>query len=774
MNKQIRKVPAGIRKRHSIQAAVSALVASAALQSPAWSQNAVLEEVIVTATKRAGNLQDVPLAVQALTSKSIQDLNIKGFDDYINFLPTVSYVSFAPGLAQVYMRGISSGGDGVHSGSQPSVAVYLDEQPITTINNVLDLHIYDIARIETLPGPQGTLYGSSSQAGTIRIITNQPDPTAFAAGYDVSGNQVDGGEAGYTLEGFVNQPLTDSTALRLVMWHEKEGGYIDNVYGERNYAASGININNSAYVEDDFNDVKTQGLRAALKIDLNENWTVTPALAYQKQESEGVWAHRPDDLGDRKYRSFGDEFADDEWVQGTLTLNGRIGNLDVVYAGALLDRDNESETDYSWYAEYFEDLYADYGYYCLYYDELGDCADPTQSITGDENFRRQSHEIRISSDSEGRLRWIAGAFYQKHEHDFDLRWVAPDVPTGEEFSPIPGQPLVWVTKQLRTDEDRALFGEVSYDLTTALSLTAGVRFYELENSLKGYYGNTGSTYCSAYPCIDNPNLDKKVEEDGETWKLNASYQFSDDVLMYATYSKGFRPGGVNRALTGVIAPAYEQDYVYNYEIGWKSTYLNNRLRFNGAVYLLEWEDFQYSFLDFAISPLTLITNVGQARTRGLEFDTSFAATSDLTLTFSGSYNDAELDEDYFQGEDAREAGIVTAPSGTAMPFVPELKLTATGRYSLDIGGFPAYVQAAWSYTDASWNSLDVESRIRQPSYNLVNFAFGVEKDSWTLELFADNIFDERAVILASQDNFVDLPIYTNRPARYGIRFGQRF
>ncbi|WP_020399680.1 TonB-dependent receptor [Kordiimonas gwangyangensis] len=733
-----------------------------------------LEEIVVTATKRASNLQDVPVAVQALTSKTLEDLNIKGFDDYINFLPTVSYVSFAPGLAQVYMRGISSGGDGVHSGSQPSVAVYLDEQPITTINNVLDVHVYDVARIETLAGPQGTLFGSSSQAGTMRIITNQPDPSGFAGGYDISLNKVEHGEAGYSAEAFVNAPLSDTAALRVVGWYEDEGGYIDNVYGERQYAASGIEVDNADYVEDDFNDVRTAGMRALLKVDLNDSWTVTPGVTYQNQKSRGSWAHRPDDLGDLKFRTFGDEFANDEWIQGTLTINGKIGDIDVVYAGAYLDRDNESSTDYSWYAEYWEGLLADYGYDCLYYDELGGCADPTQHITGDEKFKRQSHELRLSSPGDSRLRWIAGAFYQDQEHDFDLRWVAPDVPTGEDYSPVPGEPLVWITKQVRKDKDRAVFGEVSYDLTDQLSATAGLRLYKLKNSLVGYYGSASSTYCAAQPCLDHPNLDKATKDDGATYKFNLSYKIDDDKMVYATYSKGFRPGGVNRALTGVVAPAYEQDFVYNYELGWKTSFLNRRLRFNGAVYMLDWKNFQYSFLDFSISPLTLITNVGQARTKGFEFDTVFAATERLTLSLSGSYNDAKLQEDYYQDDDDLQNGVVSAPDGTRMPFVPKLKLTATARYSFEIGSLPAYFQGSWSHTGESWNNLKVADRVLQPSYDLVNMAIGVEGDGWTAEIFADNVTDERAVIYADQNNFVDFPVYTNRPRRFGIRFGQRF
>ena len=171
----------------------------------------------------------------------------------------------------------------------PSVGVYLDEQPITTINQVLDIHIYDIARIETLSGPQGTLYGQGSQAGTLRIITNKPVIGKFQSAYDVRVTTTKDGEMGYGLDGFVNLPLSDRSAVRLVGWYKNDGGYIDNVPSSVTFAASGITIDNAAVVEEDFNESEVIGARALLKVDLNENWSVTPGLMYQSAEATGVW-----------------------------------------------------------------------------------------------------------------------------------------------------------------------------------------------------------------------------------------------------------------------------------------------------------------------------------------------------------------------------------------------------------------------------------------------------------------------------------------------------
>ena len=254
-----------------------------------------LEEIVVTAQKRTEDLQSVPLSIQALGTQRLQELNVQRFDDYVRFLPSVSFQSVGPGFAAVYMRGVASGGDGNHSASLPSVGIYLDEQPITTIQGALDVHLYDIARIEALAGPQGTLYGASSQAGTIRIITNKPDPAEFDAGYGLEVNSVDSGDIGYLAEGMVNLPINDRTAVRLVGWHRHDAGYIDNVYRERTFPTSGITVDNANFVENNYNEAYTTGARAALRLDLTDNWTITPQVMAQTagyRRQLGVRHHR--------------------------------------------------------------------------------------------------------------------------------------------------------------------------------------------------------------------------------------------------------------------------------------------------------------------------------------------------------------------------------------------------------------------------------------------------------------------------------------------------
>ena len=777
---------------NAISLAMAGGTFAALAANPVYAENLVLEEVTVTAQKRTENLQDVPVSIQVLGNEQLENLQVKGFDDYIVFMPTVSYTSAGPGYGQVYMRGISSGGDGVHSGSMPSVGVYLDEQPVTTINQILDVHIYDIARIETLSGPQGTLYGQGSQSGTIRIITNKPVIGENQGAYDIFMNTTKSGDPGFGLEGFINIPINDRMAVRLVAWYEKEGGYIDNVPGELTYAASGLTVNNNATVEKNYNSASTAGLRALLKIDLNDNWTLTPGIMYQTSDVDGRWAHNPDYVGDLQVRTFFPEWNDSDWYQASLTLDGKIGDLDLVYAGAYLDRDVLSSYDYTGYAEYLEDLYGYYGYYCLYYDPLGDCANPSQYVAGDENFNRISHELRLQSSSDQRFRWVAGLFYQRQEHYFDLQWVVPDMNPAD--SVVQNGVTTWQTNQKRVDKDGAIFGEVYFDVTDDLTLIGGLRWFNYDNSLYGFNGFL--RHCTGYydangdfvqdndgepqfPCYDTGILDDSQDGDDTAWKGSVEYRISDSKMLYATYSEGFRAGGVNRARVPGI-PKYDPDWVYNYEIGWKTTWAGGRFRFNGAAYIVDWEDFQFGFLDFSVSNLTIIQNVGNARTKGVEWDMNFAATENLTLTFSGSYNDAKLRENFWRIDTDEDEGLPpTAPKGTAMPFVPDLQLTGIARWNFDVGNMPMFGQVAASYRDESWNNLDVEVRQSMDDYLLLNLSAGIQREKWQLMFYFNNVTDERGQINILDPGYfspsgIDYNQNIIRPRNFGIRWSQSF
>ena len=383
-------------------------------------------EIIITATKREENLQNVPISVQAIGTRRLDQLNISNFEDYTRQLPSVTFLTSQPGSTTVYMRGISaagSGAEGNHSGPLPQVGTYLDEQPVTTIGGTLDVHIYDIARIESLSGPQGTLYGASSEAGTIRIITNKPELGVTTGRVDGEINSVSHGGIGGKLEGMINFPISSRIAFRGVAFYQHDAGYIDNVFGSRTYyvfddAVPDITVSNAGLEKKNFNDLDVWGGRAALKVDLNDNWTATPTFMYQKTKANGVFFDDPQ-LGDLKIDRFRKEPTRDRFWQAALTVEGKIHNFDVTYAGSYMDRPTFGISDYTDYADAYDRLYADYYdgiygrglAYFNYLDANGNrTISPQQYIIGTNHFRKLSQELLIASQADKPIRVIAGAF----------------------------------------------------------------------------------------------------------------------------------------------------------------------------------------------------------------------------------------------------------------------------------------------------------------------------------------------------------------------------
>ena len=810
----------------SISLALAGSAVSAMIVAPAPAQaqdagSALLDEIVVTAQKREQNLQDVAVSIQVLGNEELENLDVRNFEDFINFLPTVQFASggagFGPGFGQVYMRGIVSGGDGNHSASMPSVGYYLDEQPVTTINQILDIHMYDIARIEVLAGPQGTFYGQGSQSGTIRIITNQPVMGKTEGGFDAEANGTKSGDPGYDLSGFLNYPLGERAAVRLVGWHKELGGFIDQVPTTMTFPGPQANtVDNSAFVKENGNEVTTTGLRALLKIDLNDNWSVTPGLIVQQSENEGYWEHNPEFFGDLETGRLWPASGEDDWYQASLTLNGSIGDVDIVYAGAYLNRQQDYEYDYSDYTEYWAYQGVDYSdpadWWCVYYNAAGDCAIGTQYVGAKNEFLRTSHELRFQSSADEGLRWTAGLFSQKQEHNFDLQWIVPDLdPALTVVEPTAGRyggTTVWQTYQIRTDRDTAVFGELTYDFNDKFSGTVGARYFDYENELYGFNGfaehctgqyingefvqgdpdNLGPDDVMQFPCFETRILDDVAEGDDWAFKGNLEYRLDDDKMIYVTWSEGFRAGGVNRARVPGI-PKYEPDFVTNYEFGWKLLLGDGSVRFNGAVYRLDWDDFQFGFLDFTVSNLTIVQNVGNSQTNGVEWDLTWAVNDSNTLKFAGSYNDAALETDFWRTDDDRIAGLPpNSPAGTPMPFVPKLQLTGIWRSNFEIASMPSFFQAAVAYTGSRWNDLDVTNvpaRQEMDAYTLVNLSGGIAKDNWTASFYVKNVFDERAEIEINDPGYgglANLPrppghvwtTGTGRPLSFGVSFSYRY
>ncbi len=773
-----------------------------------------LGEVIVTAQKRTQSLQDVPISMEALDTEALEKLNVQGFQDYVRMLPTVTAApGFGGGAAAggggfnlVYMRGIATGGDGQATTSQPSVGMYLDEQPITTVQGNLEVHLYDIARVEALAGPQGTLYGASSQAGTIRIITNKPDPSGFDAGYSLEGNLVGDGDAGYVAEGFLNLPIGDSAAVRLVGWYLSEAGWIDNVEGTRVYPGvladptDDIEAENSQFAKDDYNTVDVYGARAALRVNLGEDWVVTPQLMMQNTDQKGAWGSDTSGFTPGKYAvtRFTPEYMYDDWYQAGLTIEGRIGSLDLIYSGNYLDRETEASWDYSDYAYWYDTAYTT-GYFAgMFFDNDGNRINPVPKYLNDDKYNKTSHELRITTPQDKRVRGLLGFFWQKQFHDFvqpfglldglaDVMLMNRDEPDGNQY---PG--VVYLNNMERTDRDQAVFGEVAFDITERLELTLGARFFEPEVKVKGFFGfgigfsedggpgwsGNGEILCASQadyndaPC---QNVDKSIKESDHIGRVNLSFRATDDTMYYFTWSEGYRPGGINR---NPFASDYISDFLTNWEAGWKTRLLNNRLQFNGAVFFDEWEDFQVSFQ--GDNGITQVNNGPTAEVTGVEAQIDWLATDRLRIGTAFAYYDTELQDEYCPG--CNDDGSAWAPAGTELPITADFKGNLIARYEFPMGGFDSHLQGALTYEGSRTSDLNVaDAAVKgdMPSNTFLDLSFGIRKESWAVELFVKNATDEDAPLyLTSQcaTGTCGEQIYglRARPRTVGLKFTQEF
>ena len=760
----------------------------------------------------------------------------------MKFSPSVSYVrgqgeggNGEPGSSHIYIRGVVSGGDGNHSGSQPSVGVYLDEQPVTTIDGTVDVHIYDVARIEVLEGPQGTLFGASSESGTVRIITNKPDPSKFSAGYDVQANQVDHGGTGWEAEGFVNIPLSPIAAVRLVGWDEHDAGYISNVAGTDANACifDGVRtfptwagqtpqahscpttapigagaITNAPWAKNDYNTVDTRGGRGALQVNVGDNWTITPTLMAQDLSTEGFFGYDPA-VGDLQLVHFGPENSDDSWYQAALTVEGKLSGFDLVYAGGYFKRTSHTVADYSDYSEFYDRVY---GSGANWVGNNGNPIMPQEFVIGGGDFEKWSHELRLSTPADEPVKATVGLFIQRQLHNIWQLYTMPGYGFTSVYSPpgnpnglatdisIPGFPnAIWLTDEQRVDRDQAAFAQVTWDITSQWSLTGGLRYYKYDNSLQGFFGYSPN-YVYGSPCTTAPstkyapctNLNTDVTDHGTVPRVNLTYKITPDHLLYATYSKGFRPGGVNR-VSG--APPYAADYLINYEVGWKTQWLDHRVRWNGALFWEDWKDFQFSFL---VPPsITAIANGGDARIKGFENELDLVPTEHLLLTSNITWLNPVLTQNY-----CGTSGVTScanqvssypflpggewvgpiAPAGTNLPVVPKFKGTATARYTWGaINQWAPFAQASFVYQTKTAPVLQVplvEEEGMMPAYGLLDLSGGVNRGNMMVQLYVSNATDKRAQLSRfTQSNPVtnnQVYIIPEQPRTVGIEFSQRF
>ena len=578
-----------------------------------------LQEVIVTANRREQNLQNVPMTIQVLTGETLAKLNATTFDDFVKYLPAVTAHGVGPSQSNIYVRGLATGASGVQSsgvtGGFPNVAVYLDEQSAQLPNRNLDIYAADLDRIEILEGPQGTLFGAGAEAGVVRYITNKPklDVTEAMvnAGYATTAH----GDQSSNLDATLNLPLiADQLAVRAVIYNERRGGYINNLpatfaraptdlgiatYFNHNVPANSVSINNFNIAANHFNPVTYTGLRAEALYRLDQDWSALLVQSYQNMEADGVFAEMAaNSLGepqpDLSAQLFNPSYDKDKFENTALTINGRVGALKLVYAGAYLVRNVEQVQDYTNYAR---------GGYAVYYQCAGptlarvQCFTPSATWHDRERNTHQSHELRVSTPADWRVRGIGGLFYENYQIQEQVDWfyltALPDFnpigpPTGyyavngspfqqngtlamfstpgAVFVPAPAtsnnpniRPLgdAFFDDITRGYKQKAAYASVDFEVVPqTLTLTAGTRYSSTNTSEVG--SAVGSETCELTynpappnPCLNRSAINLNAEELDRTFsgfksRANLSWKVNEDFLLYYTWSQGFRAGGFNR------------------------------------------------------------------------------------------------------------------------------------------------------------------------------------------------------------------------------------
>ena len=831
--------------------------------------------IIVTAQKRSEDLQDVPVSVSAIGEEALNQLNIDTFEDYLDQLPTVTAGGSGPGQSTIYIRGLASTTPNLTTagvaGLAPNVAMYLDEQPLAQPGRNLDVYAADMARIEVLSGPQGTLFGASSQAGVVRLITNKPSLSGLEASISAGLSFTKGGEASYKGEVMINVPVTETIALRAVGFIDDQGGYVDNVAGTRSaidsarFRSAGtvrdngvpvgpnragfqagadlanvtfVNADNSALVEEDFNDTRYSGFRATALWEVTPDWTVTVAHSRQEVESDGVFFSDPElgGLDDLQIERFSEDEIEDEFSNTSWTVEGRLAMLDVVYTGAYTDRTTEQNVDYTDYLfvgqylpYYICDTAVVYPTYVAAAPVDPTCYAPNLGVDSTTKTEVFTQELRFSTPADWRFRVTAGGFYS----DLKLREFNNfDYPTntmvrgsdGVTTGFLPNYPLtnidappgminsaaagyfsdpgpfaaatIFRNDIRRTDEQLGFFGEASFDIVPdVLTITGGLRYYDIEVDLEGsanssffnlnspvFGANTGvplaervdqqraGTNISAQFAPGNAvGAPDKAETSGTIFKGTLTYTPNPDLLFYATFSEGFRPGLLNRpggaaGPNGFTVPfALETDEVQNYELGWKLDLADGQFRLNGSAFFVDISNLQTTIFDPSITNLFFSDNAANAEIKGVEADFTFAPYSAPGLTVAGAFSflDTEITEVLTPTNDVLE--------GADLAFAPSFQGNLRVRYEWDLNDtLGAYVQPQVNHSASKFTDIIEINKLKLASYTVVNLAAGVTADQWNLEVFAENLFDTRAEVSGSFV-FDRARVSTNRPRTIGIR-----
>lgn len=842
-----------------------ALAATTADAEPAMD---TIQEIVVTAQRRTENMQNVPITIQALTAETLTQLNVTTFEDFIKYLPNVTAASTGPGQGAVFMRGLSTTLPGVQGsggiGSFPNVAIYLDDQSAALPGRNLDIYAADLERIEVLEGPQGTLFGSGAEAGVLRYITNKPKLDVTEGSVDASYETTAHGDPSTGASAVINLPLIAGTlAARAVVYDDSRGGYINNVPGTfaRENSDIGIHyanypngctatgtcvvppgsptVNNFNFAGNAINPVTYKGFRLSALYKVNDDWNALLTQSYQDMNAQGVFyemgvtsgnAAQAQALPDLSVQTFEPTYNLDSFENTALTVNGRIGDLKVVYTGGYLVRNIEQMGDYTAYAR---GVYADY-YQCIPGSATtpGKCYSPAAYWQDKEKNTHDSQELRFSTPDDWRLRGIFGGFWEEYRINENIDWFYKSVPACTtsvttncltDVGPPAGTQVTnpnirpdnesYFDDITRTYRQQAVFGSADFDIVPKkLTVTFGTRYYRINATETGFSaGSFGCAEDGPPPCTGNQYINgvfsngvysnnETIEDLNTTYKgfrsrANLSWHFTDDALLYYTWSQGFRPGGFNRGSTTRSPPGYDYTYktpeVYqpdtlvNNEIGWKTQWFEHRFEFNGAVYQEDWKNVQIELFEpCCFGNLSFVTNGPNYRVRGAETELIGRPLHGLTVTAAAAWNSSNLlsAPPLYDINGKPITSIVNAfgAPGTPLAQSPPFQVNVRVRYEFSLDDYKAFWQLSGTHQAHSYSSTssiptpdEPGYQYDQPGFSTYDASTGIAKDAWALQVYGQNLTDTRADLYENANQFVDAKT-VNRPRTLGARFTYKF
>jgi outer membrane receptor protein involved in Fe transport len=710
-----------------------------------------LQEVTVTATRQgAQSLQTVPMAVSVVSPSNLDQQGLSGLTDLARTLPSVNMQAQSPGVTSIEMRGLVTNAPDITTVEDRSLtAVYLDDIPIGVQTANPDLHVYDLESIEVIRGPQGTLYGAGSMAGTIRMITKKPDTTAFSLSTDFSESETDHGGPNYSLRASANIPLTDTLAARVAAYRSQDSGFIDNI---------GLNAPRA-------NDaVSTQG-RAAIRWTPSSSFTLDASVIIAKLTAHGDYDAYTN-LCTYCFTSLEPERFDDNFKAYNVTADWTLSFGHLIASASYLERQFDDTRSFDFFAAEFINPGA------------------LLATTGHQNnhVSSPSEELRLVSRQDQRLRWVVGAFRQDYHRHYDDWFAEPGFdaytqanygfpPNGSEAlygTPGPDTPF-WGPTDIK-EHQTAIFGEVTYGITQKLDVTLGARYFDFHQDFN--YFSTGIAGAQA-PGLPLTRADGTTES-GANPRFVASYKLSDETMVFAQAARGFRYGGVNIPISPLLCPGlnspatFGPDHLWDYDLGEKSTFVNNRLRVNATAFYIDWRNAQITQQYLCGYPQIL--NTGRLTSEGAELETQAKVTEKLTLSLSGSYTHAYTDNPILN----TETGL-TAPSGSRVPYFPRAIVTAGAEYSVPVGAGAIQWALDGTYRSYALTDFNPQSPTARdiPSSFMLNGSVTYSVGKWELALYGTNLTNN---LLISTYEIYNVPAlqpgdkyYIGRPRTVGLR-----